>query len=143
MSASEFATPSAFLCMVVTEAGLRRVTNGHTLSDNDDDSDDEDSEDEEDVNSSNEATVIDLVIVQPKSLQKCRIIYEDALQSMPETSFLHIKEEPIESNNGSSMNEAASKISLMSPEAFKVKEEPKDQSMDVLIKAEPRDEEDD
>ena len=137
--------------MVVNEAGLRRVTNGHTLSD-DNDSDDVETDDDEsgdEVNSSNEATVIDLVIVQPKSLQKCRIIYEDALQSMPESFFqpLKIKEEPKEDKNGaSSMNEAASKISLMSPEVFKVKEEPKDldqdqqqQQLNVLIKSEPRD----
>ena len=124
---SEFATPSAFLSMVVTSAGLRKMgqkeqarrrrlrggsfggvadSSEDDLTDSDDlssdgmsgeESDDEDEGDsggrsrspscppgDESVtalpSSSASTTVIDLVLVQPKSLQECRIVYEDALQ---------------------------------------------------------------
>ncbi len=142
-SVSEFSTPSAFLSMVVTSAGLTRRTGqkesrrrrknqkegggvggggGHfggiesssdgDLSDSNDglsdvtssgaDSDDELTDDdsggrspscpppgEDDdaaaavaASSSGAAatTIIDMILVQPKSLQECRIVYEDALQ---------------------------------------------------------------
>ncbi len=133
-SVSEFATPSAFLSMVVTSAGLKSVGGGSgsgqktkrglgggrragsgdgdsshgnfsgsdDLSESDDGScndgdltEDSDVEVEESRSPSYlpeedsgaavailsaPTTVIDLVLVQPKSLQECRIVYEDALQ---------------------------------------------------------------
>ena len=54
--------------MAMLEAGVRKVADKHTLGE-DDDSDD-DSEDEEiDQTTSREATVINFLLVQPKSLQ--------------------------------------------------------------------------
>ena len=67
VSVSEFATPSPFLSMAMLEAGVKRVSDKHTLGE--DDSED-DSEDEEiDQTTSREATVINFLLVQPKSLQ--------------------------------------------------------------------------
>ena len=103
VSVSEFATPSPFLSMAMLEAGVRRVADKHTLGE-DDDSDD-DSEDEEiDQTTSREATVISFLLVQPKSLQECRIVYDDAF-SQPQIAAMetisamehvmqHVKPEP-------------------------------------------------
>ena len=67
VSVSEFETPSPFLSMAMLEAGVKRVSDKHTLGE--DDSED-DSEDEEiDQTTSREATVINFLLVQPKSLQ--------------------------------------------------------------------------
>ncbi len=131
-SVSEFATPSAFLSMVVTSSGLKRVSggggqkgkrgsgsgkrpgSGHGDSSDDDFSGSDDLSESDDGSSDDDyltedsdvqvvesrspsyplgedsgasvailsapKTVIDLVLVQPKSLQECRIVYEDALQ---------------------------------------------------------------
>ena len=55
--------------MAMLEAGVKRVSDKHTLGE--DDSED-DSEDEEiDQTTSREATVINFLLVQPKSLQVC------------------------------------------------------------------------
>ena len=94
---SEFATPSPFLSMAMLEAGVRRVSEEkHTVGE--DDSDD-DSEDEEiDQTTSRDATVINFLLVQPKSLQECRIVYDDAF-SQPQIAAMehvmqHVKQEP-------------------------------------------------
>ena len=93
---SEFATPSPFLSMAMIEAGVRRVSDKHTVGE--DDSDD-DSEDEEiDQTTSRDATVINFLLVQPKSLQECRIVYDDAF-SQPQIAAMehvmqHVKQEP-------------------------------------------------
>merc|ERR1719282_746938 len=57
VSVSEFATPSPFLSMAMLEAGVKRVSDKHTLDDSDDDSEDE----EIDQNTSREATVINFL----------------------------------------------------------------------------------
>ena len=103
VSVSEFATPSPFISMAMLEAGVRKVADKHTLGE-DDDSDD-DSEDEEiNQTTSKEATVISFLLVQPKSLQECRIVYDDAF-SQPQIAAIetisamehvmqHVKQEP-------------------------------------------------
>jgi len=141
VSVSEFATPSPFLSMAMLEAGVRRVADKHTLGE-DDDSDD-DSEDEEiDQTTSREATVISFLLVQPKSLQECRIVYDDAF-SQPQIAAMetisamehvmqHVKPEPTTPDPIEELAEAADKITLMSPEVFgaaksnapQIKEEP-------------------
>eukprot|EP00095_Tigriopus_kingsejongensis_P010690 maker-scaffold261_size233860-snap-gene-1.31 protein:Tk10690 transcript:maker-scaffold261_size233860-snap-gene-1.31-mRNA-1 annotation:"enhancer of mrna-decapping protein 4" len=76
VSASEFATPAPFLSMSIINAGKRKITVDHTISDDEDDSDDEDFDDQNEK-ITKEATVIDLVLVQPKSLQTCRVTFEE------------------------------------------------------------------
>lgn len=78
VSASEFATPAPFLSMSIIDAGQRKITVGHTISDDEHDSDDEDFDDQNEK-ITKEVTIIDLVLVQPKSLQTCRITFEEPL----------------------------------------------------------------
>ena len=102
ISVSEFATPSAFLSMSVVSAGLEKVKDEHL---NYEDRPGNRSEDELDIiemeelmesNNSRkskaaggkkEATVVEIIIVQPKSLQHCRIVYDDA-------AGINVKKEP-------------------------------------------------
>jgi len=168
VSVSEFATPAPFLSFFCVSAGVRMVeqtTEGVHVS--------QDNNDAEDPGSGFEKTVVNLYLVQPKSLQECSIIYEDAadlgiaskvekeLDEVPNPSesglIHHMKEEcdnqvkPIihplsqSSPRGSSagvgvpslplpppsltnrpnsnieeLAEAASKITLLSPDQFKL-----------------------
>ena len=82
---SEFATPSSFLSLSVVDAGIQRVKDEHQ---NYEDSNRGGSEEEYDIlemedelmenskklnrKSEREATVVEMMIVQPKSLQHCR-----------------------------------------------------------------------
>ena len=104
--------------MAMLEAGVKKVTDKHTLDDSDD-------EDDDDLQAeSREATVINFLLVQPKSLQECRIVYEDAF-SQPQINLEAVKKEVITPTE--ELKEAADKITLMSPEVFvatKIKEEP-------------------
>merc|ERR1719483_1971289 len=134
VSVSEFETPSPFLSMAMLEAGVKRVSDKHTLGE--DDSED-DSEDEEiDQTTSREATVINFLLGQPKSLQECRIVYDDAI-SQPQIAAMehviqHVKQECTTPDPIEELAEAADKITLMSPEVFsaakssapQIKEEP-------------------
>lgn len=132
VSVSEFATPSSFMSMALLEAGVRKVADKHTLGEDDDSDDDEDDEIVEDPQAtSREATVINFLLVQPKSLQECRIVYDDAY-SQPQISAAIeaiVKKEPIGTPT-EELAKAADKITLMSPEVFgaggtpKIKEEP-------------------
>ncbi len=92
--------------MSVVSAGLRRVSGRsgglHVLEEDDDeDVNSSTSEDDEDSSSKNGndvsvvemATVIDLVLVQPKSLQECRIVYQDAMQQSPHSNGVVVKKE--------------------------------------------------
>ena len=91
-SVSEFATPSSFLSLSVVDAGIQRVKDEHQ---NYEDSNRGGSEEEYDIlemedelmennsskklrKSEREATVVEMMIVQPKSLQHCRIVFDDA-----------------------------------------------------------------
>ena len=126
VSVSEFATPSPLLSMAMLEAGVKKVTDKHTLDDSDDEDDLDDLQAE-----SREATVINFLLVQPKSLQECRIVFEDAF-SQPQINLeavvnVNVKKEVITPTE--ELKEAADKITLMSPEVFvaapqKIKEEP-------------------
>ncbi|TRY77269.1 hypothetical protein TCAL_06947 [Tigriopus californicus] len=78
VSASEFATPAPFLSMSIIDAGQRKITVGHSISDDEHDSDDEDFDDQNEK-ITKEVTIIDLVLVQPKSLQTCRITFEEPI----------------------------------------------------------------
>ena len=132
VSVSEFATPSPLLSMAMLEAGIKKVTDKHgTLDDSEDEDLDEDLEAE-----SKEATVINFLLVQPKSLQECRIVYEDAF-SQPQINLEVVKKES--STPTEQLKEAADKITLMSPEVFvnaqaKIKEEP---VSPIAVPAEP------
>ena len=98
VSVSEFATPSSFLSISVVDAGIQRVKDEHQ---NYEDSN-RGSEEEYDIlemedefinnkklnKTEKEATVVELMIVQPKSLQHCRIVYDDA-------ASMAIKREPV------------------------------------------------
>lgn len=132
-SISEFATPSAFLCISMLSAGLKMTRSRRTIDDMDDNSDYSFSEEEEEEGDDVEATVVEFMLVQPKSLQSCKIVYQDAVQSLdqvktiklePEDEFVSIpKVEPglaeAERNGSDQLQEAADKmITLMSPEAF-------------------------
>ena len=127
VSVSEFATPSPLLSMAMLEAGIKKVTDKHNTLD----SDDEDEEDLDDLQAeSREATVINFLLVQPKSLQECRIVYEDAFSQPQIQDLKMIKKEVVTPTE--ELKEAADKITLMSPEVFvtssssqiKIKEEP-------------------
>ena len=81
---SEFATPSSFLSLSVVDAGIQRVRDEHqNYEDSNRGSEEEydilEMEDELMENSKKlnrkserEATVVEMMIVQPKSLQHCR-----------------------------------------------------------------------
>merc|ERR1719282_2230242 len=104
------------------EAGVKKVIDKHTLDDSDD-------EDDDDLQAeSREATVINFLLVQPKSLQECRIVYDDAF-SQPQIAAIetisamehvlqHVKQEPTTPDPTEELAEAADKITLMSPEVF-------------------------
>ena len=128
---SEFATPSPFLSVAITEAGVRKVALRSQDEDEDDSDDDSDSETDSRLDDNNdtlkrEATVINFMLVQPISLQECRIVYDDAFSQPAQP----IKKEPTTPTE--ELKEAADKITLMSPEVFgastsakpKIKEEP-------------------
>ena len=132
MSVSEFATPSPFLSVAITEAGVRKVALRSQDEDEEDSDDDSDSETDSRLDDNNdtlkrEATVINFMLVQPISLQECRIVYDDAFSQPAQP----IKKEPTTPTE--ELKEAADKITLMSPEVFgassnsskpKIKEEP-------------------
>ena len=125
VSVSEFATPSPFLSMAMMEAGVRKVADKLTLCE--DDSDDDSDSEADPQTTSREATVINFLLVQPKSLQECRIVYDDAFSQPAQP----IKKEPTSDTPTEELKEAADKITLMSPEVFgaassppKIKEEP-------------------
>ena len=154
VSVSEFATPAAFLSMSVIEAGVKKVSELHALSKDDSGDDSTDSEDEAaQVRKQREATFIKFLLVQPKSIQECSILYDDAytqksldggVKTEPDES--EVEEAPAVSVTAASpraktikkdpdstekqlldLKEAADKITLMSPEVFasrKIKEEP-------------------
>ena len=111
--------------MAMIEAGVRKVADKLTLCEDDSD---EDSDSEADPQTtSREATVINFLLVQPKSLQECRIVYDDAFSQPAQP----IKKEPTADTPTEELKEAADKITLMSPEVFgaassppKIKEEP-------------------
>ena len=130
VSVSEFATPSPFLSMAMLEAGVKKVTDKHTVGEDDSDSDEDDEAVDDPQATSREATVINFFLVQPKSLQNCRIVYDDAF-SQPQIAAMEaaIKKEP--KTPTEELQKAADKITLMSPEVFgassmppQIKEEP-------------------
>ena len=95
MSVSEFATPSPFLSVAITEAGVRKVALRSQDEDEEDSDDDSDSETDSRLDDNNdtlkrEATVINFMLVQPISLQECRIVYDDAFSQPAQP----IKKEP-------------------------------------------------
>ncbi len=141
VSVSEFPTPSPFLSMAILDGGVKKVADKHAIGE--DDSSDDDSEadegiDDDESNNSREATVINFVLVQPKSLQECRIVFNDAF-SQP--TIVDVKQEP-KSPPAPELSEAANKITLMSPEVFtssgvpkiKIKDEPESPSTAKMIK---------
>lgn len=162
VSVSEFATPSAFLSMAILEGGIKTVkeTNLETEDPNSASDSDEDEAERESRNQavSKESTVIKFLLVQPKSLQECQIIFEDVQQTSVSTSFevpssplkeskssplkssdmVRPKQEPSHNgpitvtglNGGAELQKAADKITLMSPEVFESK---------PIIKEEPQD----
>ena len=116
--------------MAMLEAGVKKVTDKHMVGEDDsEDSDDEEEVLEDPQATSREATVINFLLVQPKSLQDCRIVYDDAF-SQPQIDSLElmVKKEP--QSPTEELQKAADKITLMSPEVFgagatppKIKEE--------------------
>ena len=162
VSVSEFATPSPFLSMSILEAGIRkRADDPHTLSDvesDDDDNDGNDNDDEKEDDSDEElldgsvhdvrrsrrgrskgekreATAIKFLLVQPKSLQECRILYDDAFSSsrasVPPSeagSSISIKTEPKPVDEESILQRSAVSLtpelsSIKSPNIALVKKE--------------------
>ena len=162
VSVSEFATPSPFLSMSILEAGIRkRADDPHTLSDvesDDDDNDGNDNDDEKEDESDEElldgsvhdvrrsrrgrsqgekreATAIKFLLVQPKSLQECRILYDDAFSSsrasVPASdagSTISIKTEPKPVDEESILHRSAVSLtpelsSIKSPNIAIVKKE--------------------
>ena len=81
-SVSCFATPSAFLSMSIIEARV-----GVEADDEEVDEIDELLETKSRNAKPKEATIIDMVLVQPKTLQECKIIFDDAIKPA-------IKDEP-------------------------------------------------
>lgn len=90
---SEFATPSAFLCFSIVDAGFRKSSNGHVLETSRNDDDFEvDSEEENDGNDDVEHDAlkpyalsqicVDFFLVDPKSVQRCKIVYDDAVPAL-------------------------------------------------------------
>lgn len=157
VSVSEFATPSPFLSMSILEAGIRkRADDPHTLSDvesDNEDGDQHDNDEEKDSDESDnemmdgsvhsarrsrgrgrpegerrEATSIKFLLVQPKSLQECRILYDDAFTAIntdniisPNDNITKIKTEV--TNENSSLLTSSELSSLKSPNLANVKKE--------------------
>jgi hypothetical protein len=114
--------------MSVLNAGLRKVES-RTIDDDDDEYDDDMMEDARPV--SRTATVIEFLLIQPKSLQSCKIVYEDAASKFKESVPVIVKDEikikvereeqdarEIEKESDQ-LKEAADKMmTLMSPDSF-------------------------